>query len=53
MSLNYSKTRTFLSDLEILFRTVLGFSSRSVAWGNGKADPTGQTLSEFISRISP
>lgn len=51
MSLNYSKTRTFLSDLEILFRTVLGFSSPSFAWRNGKADPTGQSLSEFTSRF--
>ncbi len=27
MALKYSRTRTFLSDLEILFRTVLGFQS--------------------------
>lgn len=52
MSLKYARTRTFLSDLEILFRTVLGFQSRSTAWKNSKSDRAGQFPSEFISRNS-
>ncbi len=52
MSLKYSRTRTFLSDLEILFRTVLGFQSPSTAWRNSRSDPAVQSLSEFISRNS-
>ena len=50
IALGYSRTRTFLSDLEILFRTVLGFSSPSYLWKNGESDPEGQSLSEFISK---
>jgi lipopolysaccharide/colanic/teichoic acid biosynthesis glycosyltransferase len=52
MSLKYSRTRTFFSDLEILFRTVLGFQSPSAAWRNDGSDPAVQSLSEFISRNS-
>jgi lipopolysaccharide/colanic/teichoic acid biosynthesis glycosyltransferase len=52
MSLKYSKTRTFLSDLEILFRTVLGFRSPISAWKIDKSKATAQSLSEFISRNS-
>jgi lipopolysaccharide/colanic/teichoic acid biosynthesis glycosyltransferase len=52
MALKYSRTRTFLSDLEILFRTALGFRSPSTAWENTKFDPAVQSLSEFISRNS-
>ncbi len=52
MSLKYSRTRTFLSDLEILFRTVLGFQSPSTAWRDSSFDPEVQSLSKF-SRNSP
>ncbi len=50
MSLKYSRTRTFLSDLEILFRTVLGLQSPSAAWRNSRSDPAVQSLSKFFSR---
>jgi lipopolysaccharide/colanic/teichoic acid biosynthesis glycosyltransferase len=52
MSLKYSRTRTFFTDLEILFRTVLGFQSPSAAWSNNRSDPEVQSFSEFISRNS-
>lgn len=52
MSLKYSRTRTFLSDLEILLRTVLGFQSPSASWRNITPDTALQSLSEFISRKS-
>ena len=53
MSLKYSRTRTFLSDLGILFRTVLGFQAPSTAWEDTRFDPAAQSFSEFISRNSP
>jgi len=46
ISLAYAGTRTFLSDLEVLFRTVLGFKSPSTRRAGGKAAPS---LSKFIS----
>lgn len=49
MLLNYSRERTFLSDLEIIFRTVLCLQSPPSAWKNGRADPAAQALSKFIS----
>jgi lipopolysaccharide/colanic/teichoic acid biosynthesis glycosyltransferase len=52
IALKYSRTRTFLSDIEILFRTVLGFRSPSTAKERAKFDPAGQPLSKFISRNS-
>jgi lipopolysaccharide/colanic/teichoic acid biosynthesis glycosyltransferase len=52
MSLNYSRTRTFISDLEILFRTVLGFQSPSNTSRITRSDPAAQSLTEFISRNS-
>ena len=52
IALKYSRTRTFLSDLEILFRTVLGFPSPSTTWDHTKFDPEVQPLSQFISRNS-
>lgn len=52
IALNYSRTRTFLSDLEILFRTVLGFQSPSTARKRAKFGPAVQSLSKFISRNS-
>ena len=53
MALKYSRTRTFLSDLEIIFRTVLGFQSPSTAWEDTRFDPAAPSLSKFISRNSP
>ncbi len=50
MSLKYSRTRTFLSDLEILFRTVLGLQSPSAAWKKSGSDPAAPSLSKFFSR---
>jgi lipopolysaccharide/colanic/teichoic acid biosynthesis glycosyltransferase len=41
MALKYSRSRTFLSDLEILFRTVLGFESPSPAWDHKRFDREG------------
>lgn len=52
MSLKYSRSRTFLSDLEILFRTVLCFPSPSTAWRDTRCGPAEQSLSKFISRNS-
>jgi lipopolysaccharide/colanic/teichoic acid biosynthesis glycosyltransferase len=52
IALKYSRTRTFLSDLEILFRTVLGFQSPPTACEDAKFDPTVQSLSKFTSRNS-
>ena len=53
IALRYSRTRTFFSDLEILFRTVLGFESPSTAWEDAGFEPPAQALSKFISRSSP
>ena len=50
IALKYSRTRTFLSDLEILFRTVLGFRSPSRAWEDTRFDPAAQLVTELISR---
>ncbi len=50
MSLKYSRTRTFLSDLEILFRTVLGLPCPHTAWEGTKFDPAAQSLPNFISK---
>ena len=52
ISLKYSRTRTFFSDLEILFRTVLGFQSPSTAWEDTRFVPSAQSLSKSISRNS-
>ena len=52
IALKYSRSRTFLSDLEILFRTVLGFQSPSTAWEDTRFDPALQSFSKCISRNS-
>jgi lipopolysaccharide/colanic/teichoic acid biosynthesis glycosyltransferase len=49
MSLNYARTRTFLSDLEILFRTVLCMRSPSPASRISDSDPAARSLAKFIS----
>ncbi len=53
MALKYSRSRTFRSDLEILFRTVLGFQPPPKAWEDTRFDPALQVLSKAISRNSP
>lgn len=50
IALKYSRTRTFLSDLEILFRTVLGFQSPSKGWEEARFDPAAQLLCRLITR---
>ena len=49
MSLNYSRNRTFLCDLEIIIRTVLCLPSPTFAWRNGGSHPAAQALSKFNS----
>jgi lipopolysaccharide/colanic/teichoic acid biosynthesis glycosyltransferase len=53
IALKYSRTRTFFSDLEILFRTVLGFESPSTAWENTRFETSAPSLSKSIPRNSP
>src|SRR5579863_1931952 len=52
ISLKYARTRTFLSDLEILFRTVLGFPSPTRAWKGTRFDPAVQSQCKIVSRNS-
>jgi lipopolysaccharide/colanic/teichoic acid biosynthesis glycosyltransferase len=52
MSLKYSRARTFQSDLVILFRTVLGLQSPSMAWRETNSDPAGKSLNKFMPRNS-
>lgn len=52
LSLKYARTRTFLADLEILFRTVLGFPAPSAAWEETRVDPAVQSLCKTVSRNS-
>jgi lipopolysaccharide/colanic/teichoic acid biosynthesis glycosyltransferase len=52
MSLKYSRTRTFLSDLDILFRTVLVFPSPSTAWEGTIFERAPHSLSKFVPRSS-
>jgi lipopolysaccharide/colanic/teichoic acid biosynthesis glycosyltransferase len=52
MSLKYARTRTFLSDLNIIFRTVFGLSCPSDAWENTRFDPAKHSFPEIISRKS-
>lgn len=52
LSLKYARARTFHSDLEILFRTVLGFKLPSMVWRNRNSDLPAQSLPKIISRTS-
>jgi lipopolysaccharide/colanic/teichoic acid biosynthesis glycosyltransferase len=49
MLLNYSRTRTFFSDLEIIFRTVLCMQSPASAMKNGGNDSAARAMSKIIS----
>jgi lipopolysaccharide/colanic/teichoic acid biosynthesis glycosyltransferase len=51
MSLKYSRSRSFLSDLEILFRTVLVIPVPPTAWEGTIFDPAAQSLSESVPEI--
>ncbi len=53
MSLKYARNRTFLSDLKILFRTVLGLPSPVSPWEEARFDVPLQWLSRFLARNSP
>jgi hypothetical protein len=50
LALNYSRTRTFLSDLEIIFRTILGMNAPSTAWRGASIDSSPKSLSDYFSR---
>ena len=52
ISIQYSRTRTFFSDLEILFRTVLALPLPTSVWENEKVDPPVRSFAKFISRKS-
>ncbi len=49
LALEYSRSRTFRSDIEIIFRTILGFGAPSAAWRNANIDPAMGSLSEYFS----
>ncbi len=52
ISLDYSRSRTFLSDLAIVFRTVLGLPSPSKAREEPAYTPAVHPISKFVSRNS-
>lgn len=52
IALNYSRNRTFVSDLEIIFRTVLGLGAPPATWRGAKFDPVLRSLSSLVSRNS-
>lgn len=52
MSLKYARTRTFFSDMEIIFRTVLCLPCPRTAWENTRFDPAKHAYPEMISRKS-
>jgi hypothetical protein len=49
LALKYSRTRTFRSDLEMIFRTVVGLGAPPAAWKSANGDPAAQSLSEYFS----
>jgi lipopolysaccharide/colanic/teichoic acid biosynthesis glycosyltransferase len=51
-SLKYSRTRTFVSDIGILFRTVLGLPAPSSVWKNTRFDRAAQLHPDLSSRRS-
>jgi lipopolysaccharide/colanic/teichoic acid biosynthesis glycosyltransferase len=50
LALNYSRTRTLLSDLEIIFRTILGMDAPSTAWRGVSMDALPKSFSEHFFR---
>lgn len=52
LALKYSRSRTALSDLEVLCRTVLGLGAPSARWRDAKIDPALQSLTQYFSRNS-
>jgi len=51
IALKYSRTRTFLSDLEILFRTVLGLPSPAMKSKEQGFDPTLPPLHKIVAEL--
>jgi lipopolysaccharide/colanic/teichoic acid biosynthesis glycosyltransferase len=52
ISIKYSRTRTFFSDLEILFRTVRALPSPTSVLENEKFNPASRSFPDFSSRKS-
>jgi lipopolysaccharide/colanic/teichoic acid biosynthesis glycosyltransferase len=52
ISVKYSRTRTFMSDIEILFRTVLALPSTTSVWENEKFNPAARSFRELNARKS-
>jgi len=52
LALKYSRTRTIRSDLEIIFRTVLGLGAPSAVWRDAGIEPAMQALARNPSRNS-
>ena len=52
MSLKYARTRTFFSDMGIIFRTVFCLPCPPTAWENTRFDPAKHAYPEIISRRS-
>ncbi|HEX4642428.1 MAG TPA: sugar transferase, partial [Candidatus Acidoferrales bacterium] len=50
LALNYARTRTLFSDLEIIFRTILGMEAPSTAWSDARLDAPAKSLPEYFSR---
>ena len=50
LALKYSRSRTFRSDLEIIFRTILGMGASSTASRSATADPAAQSIAEYFSQ---
>ena len=50
LALRYARTRTVRSDLEIIFRTVLGMEAPSTAWRIAGIDPACKSPAEYFSR---
>ena len=50
LALNYSRTRTFCSDLEMIFRTVLGMGAPVSAWKVAGIDSTSGSPAEYFAR---
>jgi lipopolysaccharide/colanic/teichoic acid biosynthesis glycosyltransferase len=50
IALSYSRNRTFISDLEILFRTAFGFKCPARIWEDARFDPGAELNSNFTNR---
>jgi len=50
LALKYARTRTVRSDLEIVFRTVLGMEPPSAAWRTAGIDPSCKSPAEYFAQ---